>query len=159
MKPLPYLKGFLTHPYVVLLLRFYIGGIFIYAGIHKINHTGQFLLAIATYGVVPFWACEILAEVLPWVELISGILLVAGIGARYAASLIGLLLVMFSYAIFINLLRHTKIPCRCFSAGGSIISWWTFLRDIIWLLMAIYLCSLKHHPLWKLRFRAPLREA
>ena len=142
MKDISLLKRFFTHPYFVLILRLYIGGLFIYAGISKINNIGQFTVAIATYGIVPYSTAEIMAIVLPWVELISGIFLVAGIGAPFCAAIIGLLLALFSIAILINLIRDVPLHCGCFPGSparvSDFISWWEFARDLIWLIITLH---------------------
>jgi putative oxidoreductase len=139
MKALLFLKRILTHRYLALFLRLYIGALFIYASMYKINYTGEFAETIAGYQIVPYWAVNILAVVLPWVELISGVLLVAGIRARSSAVIIGLLLAMFAIAMSINLMRDAPISCGCFHAIGEKISWWTLVRDIIWGIMAIHI--------------------
>ena len=139
MKAFLFLKGVLTHQYLALVLRLYIGGLFIYASMYKINYTAEFADTIASYQIVPYVAVNIIAVVLPWVELISGVLLVAGIRARSAVVFIGLMLIMFSIAIFINLMRDASISCGCFHTIGEKINWWTLVRDIIWSIMTIHI--------------------
>ena len=139
MKAIAFVKRIFTHRYIALILRLYIGGLFIYASMYKINYTGEFAETIAGYQIVPYWAVNISAVVLPWVELISGVLLVAGIRARSSAVIIGLLLIMFAIAMFINLMRGAPISCGCFDAIGTKISWWTLARDIIWVIMTIHI--------------------
>jgi len=142
MRAISLLKRLFTHPYFILILRLYIGGLFIYAGISKINNTGQFTVAIASYGIVSYSTAEVMAIVLPWIELISGVFLVAGIGAPFCAAIIGLLLALFSIAILINLLRGAPLHCGCFPgapAGVSdLISSREFARDILWLIMTLH---------------------
>lgn len=142
MNSISLLKRLLTHPYLALILRLYIGGLFIYAGLSKINNIGAFTVAIATYGIVSYSIAEIMAMVLPWVELIGGIFLVAGIGAPFCAAIIALLLALFSTAILINLLRGASLDCGCFHSPvarpGSLISWWKFAEDVIWLIMTLH---------------------
>lgn len=139
MKSLLFIKKLLTHRYVAIVLRFYIGGIFIYASMNKINYTAEFAETIASYQIVPHWSVNIMAVILPWVELICGILLVAGIRTRSATVIIGCLMIIFTIAIFINLIKGTSISCGCFSTMGEKISWWTFSRDIIWMMMIVHI--------------------
>ena len=49
------IKAMLTHPYLALVLRLYIAGLFIYAGMVKINYTAEFAETIASYRMVPHW--------------------------------------------------------------------------------------------------------
>jgi putative oxidoreductase len=139
MKAILFIKKILTHRYLALILRLYIGGLFIYASMYKINYPAEFAEIIADYQIVPYWAVNISAVVLPWVELIIGVLLVAGIRARSAAVLAGLMMTMFALAIFINLMRDAPIICGCFHDVGEKISWWTLARDIIWIILAIHI--------------------
>jgi putative oxidoreductase len=138
VKMLRIIKKILTHKYLALVFRLYIGGLFIYASMYKINYTAEFAEAIVSYQIVPYWAVNIMAVILPWVELICGILLVAGIRARSAAFIIVLLLTLFTFAILINLLKDAPISCGCFHAMGDKISWWSVLRDLIWVVMTAH---------------------
>lgn len=128
-----FLKGFLTHRYLALAFRIYIGIIFIYASMYKIVYTAEFAETIAGYQIVPYWVVNIMAIVLPWIELISGIMLIAGIRTRSAALTIVVLIFLFSFAILINLIKGSAISCGCFHHSlNEVMSWWTFLRDLIW---------------------------
>lgn len=138
MNAIRFVRRLLTHRYVALILRFYIGGLFIYASMYKINYPAEFAEMVASYQIVPYWAVNIFAVVLPWIELISGVLLIAGIRSQSAAVIIGLLMIMFTTATFINLMRDAAITCGCFNAVGEKISWQTIGRDIIWLIMTIH---------------------
>lgn len=138
VKMLQVIKKILTHKYLALVFRLYIGGLFIYASMYKINYTAEFAEAIVSYQIVPYWAVNIIAVMLPWVELICGILLVAGIRAKSAAFIIALLLTFFTVALLINLLEDSPISCGCFHAMEDKISWWSALRDLIWVAMTIH---------------------
>jgi len=48
------LKRIVTHPYAALMLRLYIAGLFIYAGMVKINYTAEFAETIAKFGANPY---------------------------------------------------------------------------------------------------------
>jgi len=139
MKLLRFIKKILTHPYLALIFRLYIGGLFIYASMYKINYTAEFAETIASYGLVPYWTVNILAVVLPWVELVSGILLLIGVRARSATVIILTMLVLFTASITISLLRGDPISCGCFHTIGEKISWWTLLRDFLWLVMGVHI--------------------
>lgn len=138
MKATPFAKRIFTHRYLALALRLYIGGLFVYASMYKINYPAEFAEAIAGYQMVPYWAVNIFAIVVPWVELISGVLLIAGIRARSATVIIGFFMTMFTIAVFVNLVRDAPITCGCFQAIGEPLSWWTLARDMIWIFMAVH---------------------
>ena len=131
------LKVLITHPVLGLLLRMYIGGVFIYASMYKINYPGEFAETIASYQLVPYWGVNLMALVMPWAELVSGILMVLGVRTKAAAAAIGGMLVMFSLAILITLLRGIPIGCGCFTSVEDPLGWGTFWRDLLWLGMTL----------------------
>ena len=131
-------KRIATHPYAALMLRLYIAGLFIYAGMVKINYTAEFAETIASYRMVPYWGVNATAIIMPWIELISGILLLCGIRVRSAIVVIGSLLLMFTVGIAINLIWNAPIDCGCFHTLGDTISWKTLVRDLIWIAMAVH---------------------
>src|SRR5262249_55046940 len=75
--------------------------------------------------------------ILPWIELALGALLILGQWTtRAAEASIGLLLI-FSIAIFINLLRGNRVECHCFGhLGIKQISWWSVARNLLLLIIA-----------------------
>ena len=74
----------------------------------------------------------------PWLELVSGLFLLAGVRVRAACVLICGMLVMFILAIVWALILDTPIGCGCFQSVGDAISWWTVLRDVVWLGLGIH---------------------
>ena len=145
-----FLKKTISHPYLTLVLRLYIGGVFIYASMYKINYAGEFAETIASYQLAPFWSINFLALIMPWTELICGLLLVFGVRARSAAAVIGGLLALFSAAVLITLLRDLPIGCGCFHALDEQMSWRTLARDLIWLAMAIQLYVYVSGSAWQM---------
>lgn len=132
------IKAMATHPWLALVLRLYIAGLFIYAGMLKINYTAEFAETIASYRMVPHWGVNAMAVVLPWIELISGLLLICGIRVRSAIVVSGGLLVMFTAGIAVNLIWKAPIDCGCFQTLGDTIGWKTLVRDLIWIAMAVH---------------------
>ena len=132
-------KKILTHRFLSLALRLYIGGLFIYASMYKITYPAEFAETIASYEMLPYWSVNFIAVILPWVELICGILLVIGIRARTATVVIGSMLMLFTIGILVNLIRGAPISCGCFHTIEDKISWWTALRDTIWLVMTFHI--------------------
>jgi len=108
---------------VQVLCRIVLGGVFIYASIDKILHPHAFAKIIHNYQLVPDILVTFPAIVLPWLEMISGLFLVAGIFRRASALVLSALLSMFAVAITINLVRGITFDCGCFStvstASGS----------------------------------------
>ena len=106
----------------------FVGLMFIAASLHKIAAAQEFGRVIENYRIVPWFAINLLALVLPWIELICGLLLVSGI-LRPAASLIVLgLTAVFILAVGFNMLRGLEFDCGCF---GSVHTppWRILVRD------------------------------
>ena len=108
---------------VQVLCRLILGGVFIYASIDKILHPHAFAKIIHNYRLVPDILVTFPAIVLPWLEMTSGLFLVAGIFRRASAVILSAMLLMFSVAITINLIRGITFDCGCFTtvttASGS----------------------------------------
>ena len=124
---------------LVILCRLVLGGVFIYASLDKIANPAEFAKAIGNYHVLPFGLENLLALFLPWLELLTGILLIAGIMVDGATILIISMNIVFIFAISQALARGISIECGCFSVsteGGSNIGFQTILRDFIYLIMA-----------------------
>jgi uncharacterized membrane protein YphA (DoxX/SURF4 family) len=132
-----YFVRFIRNPYLSVILRFYIGGIFIYAGMSKVHYPGEFAENLAAYQMLPYWVVNIAAVVLPWIEIICGLLLIVGLKSRVAASVNGMLLLIFIAGILINLLKGTPINCGCFDSVGAQISWKDVFRDLGWFALTV----------------------
>ena len=124
---------------LVILCRLVLGGVFIYASLDKIANPAEFAKAIGNYHVLPFGLENLLALFLPWLELLTGILLIVGIMVDGATILIISMNIVFIFAISQALARGISIECGCFSVsteGGSNIGFQTILRDFVYLIMA-----------------------
>jgi uncharacterized membrane protein YphA (DoxX/SURF4 family) len=121
-----------------------LGAIFVAAALPKITDPPAFAHMIYNYRLVPGGLVNALALVLPWIELVVGILLIVGAWRREAALVATLLLLVFLGAIGWNLARGHAIDCGCFdvrSAGKTpdqLLSdmKWVLVRDVGLLLLA-----------------------
>ncbi len=111
-------------PWIGLIFRVFIGGYFLYAAIPKIIEPLAFATSIGHYEMLPSWSVNAYALVIPWLELLVGVCLVAGYRVRINASAAGIMLVMFTVAVAWAVVQGLKIDCGCFgSQGGEDVSW------------------------------------
>ena len=151
------------HAWISLVIRLYLGGVFLAACYHKILHPGVFALDVATYQVLPLWAVNAFAIVLPWVELLAGLMLVVGVRVRAASLLIAGMMIAFMVALAWALYQGLDMSCGCFAsqaaAEGDTISWHTLLRDGAWLVQSIYVLLLDRRALGLERLIANRRQS
>jgi putative oxidoreductase len=107
----------LRSPWLTGRTAFVLAAVFVVAGVAKIVDPPDFAHEIHNYALVPDGAVNALALVLPWVEVVSGVLLFLGIWRRTSAALLGVLLITFATALSVNLARHRPVDCGCF--GGA----------------------------------------
>jgi uncharacterized membrane protein YphA (DoxX/SURF4 family) len=108
------------------ILGIVLGGAFLYASVPKIVHPEAFARIVYHYQIIgpnariPPAVPNAFAVTLPFVEALSGGLLVAGLWRREAAGVVGALLLVFLAAVSIALYRGIDIEnCGCFSVSGK----------------------------------------
>lgn len=125
---------------LILLIRLALGGVFLYAGIIKIADPVAVAGSVASYRILPYFGNYLAAAVIPWLEAICGLLLVAGWRVRGATAIVLLLNLLFMAALASSLVRGLDIDCGCFRQGGEKGSAWIALfRDCFFLAGAVIL--------------------
>ena len=137
----------ITHnPWLELGARWLLGLTFMYASYHKIVLPAHFAKIIYGYDLLPAHSINLIAIILPFLELFAGFALVFGIYPRSAAAIINGMLLVFIAAIAFNLVRGHEFDCGCFAFGkqGSASSAaQLLLRDIICLMLGLYVLRYK----------------
>jgi uncharacterized membrane protein YphA (DoxX/SURF4 family) len=110
--------------------------VFIYASLDKIAAPAYFAGTIQNYQLLPDSLINIVAIILPWLELICGILLLAGIWHRSAALIISFLMIAFIVAITSVIIRGLDIECGCFGSDTSA-NWARIVEDIFFLTFSL----------------------
>lgn len=127
--------------YLYLVVRLFVGIIFIYASIDKIADPGQFARIVYNYHMVPGALINIFALILPWLEMVCGISLILGIYKEGSVVIFNLMVLAFIIGISVNIYRGIDLECGCFTvsskARGSAIN--LLIRDIGLLVLTIYL--------------------
>ncbi len=133
------LKKLLGSLPVQLICRFILGGVFIYASIHKISNPGSFAETLYSYQLFPSMFIHFMAIFVPWLEMVAGVFLVLGIFPKGSSFILSGMLVAFIIALTINLIRGLDIDCGCFdpqqAEHGSMLG--TIIRDIFYLIPGI----------------------
>lgn len=125
---------------MTLLVRLGLGGIFVYAGATKLSDTVGFAGSIAAYRVLPYFGNYIVAAILPWIELICGLLLISGFRLRPAAAILTTLNTIFALFLASAMLRGLDIDCGCFRESATKTPpWLAFVRDLPLLAASIYI--------------------
>ncbi len=120
-------------PYLIILIRILLGAIFIYASYDKILDPGKFSRDIANYHIVPFGLENIIALIIPWLELLIGIGLIFGVMVDGAALISGGLLALFIVLIAQAILRGFDIECGCALKEGQLVGWDKILENLVFL--------------------------
>ena len=125
---------------LILLVRLALGGVFLYAGALKIADLVAVAGSVASYQILPYFGNYLVAAVIPWLEAICGLLLIAGWRTKGAAAVVLLLNLLFMTVLASALVRGLDIDCGCFRQGGEKSSAWIALfRDCFFLAGAVIL--------------------
>ena len=136
--------------------RIAVAALFLGACIAKIRDPAAFALAVHRYRILPAEFVNIVAMILPWIELVTGLAVLAGPPRLRSAGalLITGMLAVFTSAISLNLLRGIEASCGCFStrADAAVSDGWNLVRNgaLIWLSGAVFLDDFR-----RLRGRRP----
>lgn len=122
-------------------VRFILGIIFIYASYDKILHPEAFAKIVYNYQLLPDVLINITAIFLPWLEFVTGVVLITGLWLPGAVIITNFLLVSYLGALLFNMARGLDINCGCFSSTlkESTNQIWPVFRDISFLFLSIYL--------------------
>ncbi|PID59637.1 MAG: hypothetical protein CR986_05055 [Ignavibacteriae bacterium] len=99
--------------YAIALTRIYLALFFLISGLNKINHLNEFAQSIENYRILPIGFVNIFAIIFPWLEVISGGLLLIGVFIKENSSIILGLLVIFTLAVASAYFRGININCGC----------------------------------------------
>jgi len=123
--------------WIEMAFRWILGITFIYASYYKILSPTDFAKMVYGYNLFPEVLINLIAIVLPFVELISGLCLLLGIYPRSAALIINGLLLAFILILTINIIRGYEFDCGCFSAEKAGSPKMMVARDVIYLVMGL----------------------
>lgn len=133
-------RSLLKRP-IAFWVRLILGAIFVFASLDKAIHPADFAQAVHNYQILPDSWINLTAIILPWLELVLGVLLILGVWLPGAVLLTNLLLGSFFGVLLFNTARGLNVHCGCFttSVEGDPATTWYLIRDSIFMLFAGYL--------------------
>ena len=144
----------LQNSWLELALRWILGATFIYASYGKIVSPADFAKIIYGYGLFPPVLINLIAIIIPFLELVIALSLILGIYPRSAALVVNGLLMAFIILISINLVRGHEFDCGCFAfrnSGSQISTPYTILRDMVFLTLGFQVFLYRHVRRWCVR--------
>lgn len=140
-----------------VVCRLILALIFVVAGGSKLAQPWTFVHTVEGYRMLPAVVTRPFALALPWIEVLIGLYLLAGLFSRITAATTGMLLALFSIALLVQLVRGHAGNCGCVPGlnnplvtafvGGSSIGWWDVIRDLLLLLLALVVFLAPRPPL------------
>jgi hypothetical protein len=95
-------------------IRVVVSGLFLLAAVLKIADPEDFARSVRAYHIVPWWAVHPTALIIPWIEVVMALALLAGRWWSAGALITGVLTVAYC-AVHINaILRNLDVTCSCF---------------------------------------------
>jgi uncharacterized membrane protein YphA (DoxX/SURF4 family) len=150
-------QGVLQNSWLELAARWILGLTFLYASYNKILFPAEFAKIIYGYDLFPAKFINLIAIILPFLELTTGLALILGIFPRSSVLIVNLLLVVFIALLSINLLRGHEFNCGCFAlqnSEDSVSSLTTIISDFIYLALGWQVFFYSRDRRWCLQSKA-----
>ena len=119
--------------YLIVIIRITLGSVFLWASFDKIIDPEKFAKSIANYHVLPFGIENIIAIVLPWLELFIGSGLILGVMVDGSIIITSVLLILFNLMISQAILRGFNIECGCGLKEGQLVGIEKILENFVYL--------------------------
>jgi uncharacterized membrane protein YphA (DoxX/SURF4 family) len=131
-------------PWIGLISRLVLGGVLFAAGYLKVGALDKSQMAVRAYELLPISIANFLGIVLPYVEIVMGLLLIIGAFTKYMAAGSAVIMFIFIIAISQAWARGLTIDCGCFGGGGQVAANETkylpeILRDAGLVLLSLFL--------------------
>jgi uncharacterized membrane protein YphA (DoxX/SURF4 family) len=148
------MKPLLSNKILILLIRIFLGGIFVLASIDKITDTQAFTNSILQYKVVGPMPATWIATILPSLELLCGLCLIIGLYPRGCTVLTTGMLVVFTLLVISALVRGLDISCGCFSQDPLVskIGFQKIAENCGLIVLSVWLLLVRDHGLNLLQF-------
>ena len=130
----------------LLIIRFIVGGLFIFSGLIKINDpVGTSIkleeyFDVFSYDIAPFFASFKavslpLAVFLVVLEVVLGIMLIINFKPKFTTKALALIIVFFTFLTFYSAYFNKVTDCGCFGDAIKLTPWESFYKDIFLLVL------------------------
>jgi len=109
----------LSHPALVRIAGIVIGAVFVVAGLAKIGDPETFASQVHNFRLTPIVLENLVAVILPWIELVAGTALILGMRRRAASWICAALMIFFTVAVAQAAARGLDFECGCFGKADS----------------------------------------
>lgn len=127
---------------IYVIFRIALGGLFVFASWNKILDPHGFAEIVRNYKILPPMFVNPVALLLPWTEMVCGVMLISGFLVKGSVLVIDIMMMIFTLALLFNVYRGLDVSCGCFSLSlqtqkGMYLYY--ILRDIVLLAMGIWI--------------------
>jgi putative oxidoreductase len=127
----------LRHPGFVRAAQIVLGFLFGWAALAKILDLNAFALQVHNFRLLPLALENLVAMLLPWVELVAAMAMVLGIRPRAGAWVAAVLLAVFTLGVAAAMARGLDFECGCFGKASSTrVGWWKLGENVGMVLLA-----------------------
>ena len=127
----------LRSPGVIRAAQIVVGFLFGWAALAKLADVSAFALQVHNFRLLPMATENLVAMLLPWVELVAALALVLGVRPRAGAWVAGLLLLVFTLGVASAMARGLDFECGCFGkASATKVGWGKLAQNVGMLLLA-----------------------
>lgn len=135
------MRKLIDNDILTLVVRLIVGGVFLYASFYKVIDPMSFAKSIWYYHMVPGSLINLMALIMPWLELLCGIFLILGVWYRGSVLWMNILVIVFMIALLSAIARNLSIDCGCFKAseGATKSAWTSFWFDVGLLVLTLQL--------------------
>lgn len=130
---------FFSHPATLAAFKVLLGLLFVISSISKIQNPAKFMDSMEAYKIIPQIMVAPLAIIIPWLQIVCGILFIFDVYAQSAALILSGLLVVYTAAIAQAFARGMSMDCGCFDLIEGMedkVGWKSIIRDLIFLGMS-----------------------
>ena len=162
--PHPVNITYLTHMHfdhkniLLVILRFFLGGFFIFSGLVKLYPIELFELIFIDAGISSWKIAPFLSRIIISAELFVGLLLIFNIKLKtFTLKAAFLLLIMFTaYVVYILISEGNDASCGCLGSKIELTPIESLIKNVVLLAMLVLLMRNAQHSKWQVKWVLPL---